>query len=220
MKPYLTEPRFNSATDVSAAKTFNEHGTLMYSRAQIPFSAEEWQQLEALLQGLHYDRVVAGDAAEAHAVNVCRFYNDVEKPMALHARAAELEALVMSPKMRAFYRRFAGTDKLCLRRCQANLMLNGDFIGIHKDQDSNPDYLATVVFHFADDYCGGDFVTHDARSGAEHFHPQAYSMLVNSCTIPHEVEPVQGGLRLTLACFLSTEFGPSRNIRKDFQLRQ
>lgn len=219
MKPYLTETGSNSAEEISAAKTFNEHGTLMYARAQIPFTEAEWQQLEALLQDLSYDRVVGGDAAEAHAVNVCRFYNDVVEPVALHPRSAELHALVMSPKMRAFYRRFAGTDQLCLRRCQANLMQHGDFIGVHKDQDSNPDYLATVVFHFGNDYRGGDFVTHDFVVGTEHFHPRAHSMLVNSCTIPHEVEPVIEGQRLTLACFLSAEFGPSRNPRKNFKLQ-
>jgi Rps23 Pro-64 3,4-dihydroxylase Tpa1-like proline 4-hydroxylase len=209
-----------SAEETSVARTFSDQGTLMYARTEIPLADEEWQQLEALLQGLDYDHVVAGDAEESHSVQVCRFFNDVEKPEALHARSAQIQALVMSPKMRRFYRRFTGNEQLCLRRCQVNLMQAGDFIGVHKDQDSNPDYIATVVFHFADDYRGGDFVTHNSRCGAWHFHPRAHTMLVNNCTIPHEVAPVEQGNRLTLACFLSTEFGPSRHLRKDFQLNQ
>jgi hypothetical protein len=218
VKPSLTENATLSAEEISAARTFVDNGTLMYTHAQIPLAAEDWQQLETLLQGLAYDHVVGGDAAEAHSVRVCRFFNDVENPEALHPRSAQLHNLVMSPKMRRFYRRFTGSENLCLRRCQANLMQAGDFIGIHKDQDSNPDYIATVVFHFADDYLGGDFVTHDERSGAQHFHPGAHTMLVNNCTIPHEVAPVEQGSRLTLACFLSTEFGPSRNTRKAFEV--
>jgi len=214
----LTDNANFSAEEISAARTFDDNGTLMYTHAQVPLEAREWQHLETLLQDLEYDHVVGGDAAEAHSVQVCRFYNDVERPEALHPRSAQLHDLVMSPKMRRFYRRFTGSENLCLRRCQANLMHAGDFIGIHKDQDSNPDYIATVVFHFADDYRGGDFITHDSRSGARHFHPRPHSLLVNNCTIPHEVALVEQGARLTLACFLSTEFGPSRNSRQDFQL--
>jgi Rps23 Pro-64 3,4-dihydroxylase Tpa1-like proline 4-hydroxylase len=216
----LIENTHLSAEEKSAARTFLDQGTLMYARDEMPLTDEEWQQLETLLQGLDYDHVIGGDAAESHSVQVCRFFNDVKKPEALHTRSEQILALVMSPKMRRFYRRFTGSENLCLRRCQANLMQTGDYIGVHKDQDSNPDYIATVVFHFADDYRGGDFVTHDSRSSAQHFHPPAHTVLVNNCTIPHEVAPVEQGSRLTLACFLSTEFGPSRNQREDFQLNQ
>lgn len=218
VKLYLTEMNTLTTEEIQAAREFCERGTLMYAGDEIPLNTAEWQQLRALLQDLKYDHVIGGDAAENHSVHVCRFYNDVVKPEALHARSAQVHALVMSPKMRRFYRRFTGTDELCMRRCQANLMHKGDYIGIHKDQDSNPDYIATVVFHFADNYQGGDFVTHDANAGSKHFHPHAITMLVNNCTIPHEVTPVEYGERLTLACFLSTEFGPSRNTRKDFRV--
>ena len=36
----------------------------MYAREEIPLADEEWQQLETLLQGLDFDHVVGGDAAE------------------------------------------------------------------------------------------------------------------------------------------------------------
>lgn len=202
-----------------AAREFIERGTLLYAREQLPLDDAEWQQLQQLLQGLEYDHVVGGDAGESHAVHVCRFFNDVDKPTALHARSAAIEALVMSPKMLAFYKRFTGSDQLCLRRCQVNFMPAGDYIGIHKDQDSNPDYFATVVFHFAGNYTGGDFVSHDVKLGDCSYHPQAFTALINNCSIPHEVTPVEIGQRLTLACFLSHEFGPSRNTRKHFTVQ-
>jgi len=107
---------------------------------------------------------------------------------------------------------------LCLRRCQANLLLPGDYIGLHKDQDSNPDYIATVVFHFGEDYQGGDFVTHHAQRGTRSYRPAGRCVLVNNCEIPHEVTPVTQGRRHTLACFLSTEFGASPHPREAFRL--
>lgn len=200
------------------ASIFERQGTLQFDRQQVPLSDLEWQRLESLLHEVSYRHIVGGDAGEGHSVHVCRFYNDIEKPMALHQHAAEISDIVMNPRMRAFYSRFTGTDRLCLRRCQANLLCKGDFIGVHKDQDSNPDYLATVVFHFDQHYQGGDFVTHDSRQGSLRYKPAARTALVNNCSIPHEVRPVESGERRTLACFLSTEFGQSRHLRHQFRL--
>jgi len=72
-------------------------------------------------------------------------------PKALNYFSVELAVIIMSPKLLRFYKQFAGTEKLCLRRCQATLMFKGDYLGAHKDQDSSPDYLATIVFHSARD---------------------------------------------------------------------
>lgn len=195
-----------------------DKGTLLYNQQQIPLDEKEWQCLERLLQQADYDHVIGGDSSELHSVHVARFVNDVVRPQALHALADEVKRIVMSDKMLRFYSRFTGTDVLCLRRCQANLLLPGDFIGLHKDQDSNPDYLATVVFHFDPPYRGGDFVTHHPVRGRQHYHPPARSVLVNNCEIPHEVTPLSQGRRRTLACFLSTEFGESPHHRQSFKL--
>ena len=200
------------------ARLLVEKGTLLYSRAQLPLDEAEWQRLEQLLRQVEYDHVIAGDSSESHSVHVARFVNDVKRPESLHALSGEIRGIVMSEKMRRFYSHFTGSDVLCLRRCQANLLLPGDYIGLHKDQDSNPDYIATVVFHFDDHYEGGDFVTHHPEQGARRYHPVGRSVLVNNCEIPHEVTPLSLGRRRTLACFLSTEFGDSPKSRKDFKL--
>jgi len=45
--------------------------------------------------------------------------------------SSDIEAIVMSPKMYAFYRRFTGSKKLYLLRCQTNRLYQGDYIGVH-----------------------------------------------------------------------------------------
>lgn len=199
------------------AQQFDEHGTLLFSKKEIPLSDKEWQLLEELINMVDYEHVVGGDAGEEHSVRVCRFYNDVDRPVALHEKSADLSEIVMSSKMKTFYKQFTDTDQLCLRRCQANLLHTGDFIGVHKDQDSNPDYFATVVFHFSSDYRGGDFVAHGERDD-QRYHPTERTALVNNCFIPHEVTTVEHGERRTLACFLSKAFSSSNNRRSPFRI--
>lgn len=199
------------------AQEFDEQGTLLFGKNEIPLNDNEWQQLEDLINQVEYEHVVGGDAGESHSVRVCRFYNDVDRPVALNDRSSDISEIVMSPKMKNFYKQFIGTDQLCLRRCQANLLHEGDYIGVHKDQDSNPDYFATVVFHFGTTYRGGAFVTH-GESGTRYYHPTARAALVNNCFIPHEVTVVEHGERRTLACFLSKEFSGSNNQRRLFRV--
>lgn len=191
--------------------------TLMFEEDEIPLNKQEWQQLAELLAKSEYEHIIGGDAKESHSVWVSRYFNDVESPKALNALSADVEAIVMSPKMRAFYQQFTGTDKLCLRRCQANLLQKDDYIGVHKDQDSSPDYFATVVFHFSQGYTGGYFQTSGDNSKKK-YKPRAHMALVNNCSVPHQVTPVESGERLTLACFLSTSFAPNKKMPSAFKI--
>ncbi len=202
---------------MKAIAQFEEQGSLLFSENEIPLNENEWQQLEQLVERVEYQHVVGGDAGEGHSVHVCRFYNDVDKPTPLNEKSGEIKAIIMSKKMKTFYKRFTDTEKLCLRRCQANLLYKDDYIGLHKDQDSNPDYFATVVFHFGSEYTGGAFVTHSDH-GDLSYHPATKAILVNNCFVPHEVTAVQHGERRTLACFLSKEFSDSKNTRQQFRI--
>ena len=179
-----------------------QQSTLLFDASEIPLEAREWQQLASLMAGSKYEHIIGGDANESHSVWVSRYFNDVGLPEALSDFSAEIAAIVMSGKMRRFYQQFTGTEKLCLRRCQANRMFSGDYIGEHKDQDSSPHHLATIVFHFSPQYTGGWFVTNEKHR----YKPSAHMALVNNCSVPHQVTKVESGERLTLACFLSTSF--------------
>ena len=191
-----------------------QQATILFDENEIPLSKQEWQQLSDLLISSNYEHIVCGDANERHSVWVSRYFNDVGLPTALNNFSEEIAVIVMSQKMRHFYRQFAGTDKLCLRRCQANRMYKDDFIGEHRDQDSSPEYLATIVFHFSKEYSGGYFVT----SENEHHKPGVHMALVNNCSVPHRITRVEGGERLTLACFLSPSFSANKNRCPAFKI--
>ncbi len=193
--------------------------TLLFEKGEIPLTNQQWQQLAHLLAKSDYQHVIGGDAEEGHSVWVSRYYNDVESPEALSALSEEIKAIVMSAEMRDFYQQFTGTDKLCLRRCQANRLSRGDYIGVHKDQDSSPDYFATIVFHFSNEYEGGYFqIENDDATTSRRYRPSAQMALVNNCSIPHQVTPVESGERLTLACFLSTSFASNKATPHAFKI--
>lgn len=200
----------------------NLTSTLLFDEKDIPLSREEWALLADLMARSQYQHVIGGDANESHSVWVSRYFNDVESPEALSPFSKAVENIVMSAKMRTFYEQFIGTDHLCLRRCQANRLCQGDYIGVHKDQDSSPDYIATIVFHFSDEYKGGDFRTSDQpkeKAGQQkRYKPGAHAALVNNCSVPHQVTRVERGERLTLACFLSTSFAANKASPVDFKI--
>lgn len=206
-----------SAIQNYAQYDLEDTSTLVFEEAEIPLTAQEWQSLSKLLAASEYEHIVTGDANEQHSVWVSRYHNDVTAPQSLNEFSDQVEDIVMSSKMRAFYRRFTGTSELCLRRCQANRLQKGDYIGWHKDQDSSPEYLATIVFHFDSDYEGGVFKTGEDEVSACSYRPGARMALVNSCSIPHQVSEVTDGERLTLACFLSTSFNDNTRPRYAFR---
>jgi Rps23 Pro-64 3,4-dihydroxylase Tpa1-like proline 4-hydroxylase len=196
-----------------------QQATLLFAEGEIPLLEQEWQQLAELLAKSEYEHIIGGDASESHSVWVSRYFNDVDTPEALSDLSSEIEKIVMSPKMRRFYQQFTGTEKLCLRRCQANRLQPGDYIGEHKDQDSSPDYFATIVFHFSENYKGGYFQTSEADAAkSQRFKPRAHMALVNNCSIPHQVTAVEAGERLTLACFLSTSFSVNKKSPLAFRV--
>ena len=207
-----TQPRYNNKYDIE------QQATLLFEENEIPLTRQEWRQLAELLARSEYEHIIGGDANESHSVWVSRYFNDVDSPEALNVLSGDIEAIVMSPKMLGFYQQFTGTEKLCLRRCQANRLQKGDYIGEHKDQDSSPDYYATVVFHFSENYSGGYFQTSDLTSKPQRYKPRAHMALVNNCSIPHQVTAVETGQRLTLACFLSTSFASNKNTPAAFRV--
>ena len=205
-------------TSQQLAALFREQGYVVLQREEIPLRANQWEKLQSLLETMDYAKVVGGDTGDAHSVWVGRFVNDVEKPLSLHALADPVLDIVMSKELHAFFGELTGKYPLCVRRCQANRLFTNDFIGYHVDQDTTPDYDATAVFQFSDAYEGGDFKLYHPQQGEKIVHLPKYSVLLNRGDIPHEVMPVSGGIRLTLACFFSTNFGVTCKPRSDIKI--
>lgn len=86
---------------------FETRGSLLFAETELPLTSAEWQRIESLLAEVEYEHIVGGDAGEGHSVRVCRFYNDVDKPIALHVHSEEISRIVMSAKMKSFYKKFS-----------------------------------------------------------------------------------------------------------------
>lgn len=208
----------NTEKDISIRYDIEQQQTLLFESHQLPLSMDEWSRLSKIVSNSEYQHVIGGDSNESHSVWVSRYHNDVEAPQALSEFSDEVESIIMSEKMREFYRQFTGTEALCLRRCQANVLNAGDYIGEHCDQDSSPEYLATVVFHFDSEYQGGYFETLDNTVVGRSYKPAPFTALVNNCRVPHRVSSVTRGSRVTLACFLSRSFQINTHQPAEFKI--
>jgi hypothetical protein len=195
------------------AVEFQRNGAVLINPNELPLVDRDWQQLESILGSMEYEKVVGGDTGDAHSVWVGRFVNDVNEPVHLHPLTEKVLNILMNPAMDAFFSRITGESPLCVRRCQANRLMQGDFIGYHIDQDTTPDYKATAIFQLSGDYQGGEFIVHHPQVGDTAVDFPRYSVLMNRGDIPHQVKPVQKGMRSTLACFFSTNFGPTQKPR-------
>lgn len=200
------------------ADLFQQHGAIVLQREELPLGDAQWDALEALLAQMDYDKVVGGDTGDAHSVWVGRFVNDVEKPESLHALTKPLLDIILNDDMHAFFGQLVGAYPLCMRRCQANRLFQEDFIGYHIDRDTTPDYTATAVFQFSDEFEGGEFMLYHPEEGEKLVKLPKYSVLLNRGDIPHEVMPVKSGVRLTLACFFSTNFGATSKPRSEIKI--
>ncbi|WP_455201016.1 2OG-Fe(II) oxygenase, partial [Kaarinaea lacus] len=65
---------------------------------------------------------------------------------------------------------------------------------------------------------GGEFLLYHPEDGEKRVNLPKYSVLLNRGDIPHQVMPVQSGVRLTLACFFSTNFGATRKTRSEIKI--
>jgi len=200
------------------AEQFARDGALVIRPKELPLTSENWNALESILDQMDYEKVVGGDTGDAHSVWVGRFVNDVVKPEHLHRLTSHVLEILMSETMHRFFAEIAGESPLCVRRCQANRLFKDDFIGYHVDQDTTPDYKATAIFQLSGDYQGGEFVVHHPEQGDCVMQFPRYSVLMNRGDIPHQVKPVKAGVRSTLACFFSTNFGPTQKPRSQIRV--
>lgn len=194
---------------------YQDQGGSLIAESDVPLNSQQWDEIEAICHRVDYEKVIGGDTGDAHSVWVGRFVNDVQLPKAYSEHTPDLMRIIMSPAMQQWYSDCTGLKQpLCMRRCQVNKMQAGDFIGYHVDRDTTPDYDATFIFHLSQGYQGGEFVVHHPQLGQLRYVTRSRQVMLNSGDIGHEVLPVQTGTRITLACFLSTHFGPSQKPRQ------
>lgn len=178
------------------------------------FTEPEWASLETigLLSGLlPYESVEIGDAGESNKVEVGRLMTDVEEPLVVNESISrQMLAILCAPQRVRFMEALLDMAPLHIRRAQINSMHKGSFIGVHVDQDSNPDYECSLVLQFGRAFEGGEFVIHLPDGRRNVIVPQFRSVVITRCDLAHEVCTVQGGTRTSLVYFVSRHAGHNR----------
>jgi hypothetical protein len=179
---------------------------LLIPKEIIPLTKEEWELLKFLTeeQNLQYFKAKTGDTKEALSMNVFRIKLAGDDRV-LHEG---LMNIIGSSKMLNFYREIANNDQLIIDRCQAHLYKEKDFISRHIDQESYSGYLYSILLAISEDFTGGEILLYK-ENRVDKFTIPYQSILFADCNLPHEVLPVESGIRKTIALFLMEKRLPS-----------
>lgn len=181
------------------------------------FTTDEWALLEdgAVHPGLPYEHVLIGDAGEPNLVEVGRLMTDVDRPRIANADQARPMLEVLGSRDRlVLLAELIGSGQVYMRRAQINRMHAGSFIGLHLDQDSNPDYTVAIVLQMGTKFDGGEFVVHPPHGATVTVKPKYRSITISRCDYPHEVRRVGSGIRTSLVYFVADH--DSANRRRSF----
>lgn len=194
-----------TTTQTCLGDSLRNSGYELIAEQNIPLTYDEWLRLEFLTeeQNLPYSQGNLGDTQEALSMKVFRIKTSRSKEI-LHL---ELMTLIGSPKMLDFYRRVCGNNKLIIDRCQAHLYKKDDFIARHIDRDSYEDYEFSILIAISQDFTGGEMILYQVGKieTANKFKLPNRTALIADSGIPHEVLPLQSGIRKTIALFLMNE---------------
>lgn len=169
------------------------------------FSREDLAYMEEACQVIPKTIIEIGDVGEQNYLSVGRFMEDLKGELPVYRNdpwGQRVVEILSSGKSREFFNGIMGGECF-IRRCQANLLEAGNFIGKHIDTYSNLEYRYSVVIQFGKEYEGGEFfIEHEGQSSQ--LKTGYADVLVNRCEIPHGVRKVESGTRTSLVFFLST----------------
>jgi hypothetical protein len=205
-----------SLQEVNPQVLLKETGSIYLPESTGFFELAEWESIERIANSpeLPWEKVTVGDADEPNDVYVGRFMIDVDYPrMVNESLARQLIPILASDKIVAYCQKALGGGELFIRRVQINKMGNGSFIGLHLDQDSNPDYEISLVLQLGQQYSGGAFVVHRSENDLISYTTQYRSVLISRCDLHHEVCEVLDGQRMTLVFFFSRHNGMNERLR-------
>lgn len=185
---------------------FQQTGYAVFGADDCPFVSDELIAIRGLAadDAERFVLVTTGDTDEAASVNVHRLLIDGDPPAATNEQRVEaLLAIVAAPDKMAMYRDILGSGPLMVRRMQAHILTEGEFIGRHRDSESSDRYLAAVVVQLERAAAGGAFAIYPPGSDALLL--SDFTVLVTDAELEHEVLPVTAGRRCTLAFWLARD---------------
>jgi hypothetical protein len=187
----------NASKDIEQTAFARLDGRELFSAADLEFFHRACEQVPKEL-------IRVGDVGEQNDLDVGRFMEDKKEQLPVYRNdplGKEVVDRLNQGNCRELLSALMGGNYY-IRRCQANVLREGSFIGKHIDTYSNLDYRYSCVIQFGRDYAGGEFFVE--FNGKEQEISTGYGeFLVNRCEIPHGVRRVLGGNRTSLVFFLS-----------------
>lgn len=183
------------------------------------FSNEEIFQLTKLCKTLPEEHIIVGDAGEKNDVYVGRIIIDLggELPKVVNAPISTEILKILKSKQTFFDDLFQ--EKMVIRRCQVNRLVENSFIGRHLDAASNPSYHVAVVVQLSKSYEGGEFVIYPQDKPDIISKTKFGDVVVTRSDIEHSVSPVKSGERTSLVYFYSKNTKENPRAEKVFSIQ-
>lgn len=173
------------------------------------FNKKNWHALETIIEDIKInspeiiENPIIGDSRnEPVKLNVVRFIirNNQNSIMVNEFYCSQILNIIEKTKLIAYITKYSGIDNLKILRLQLNLMEVGSFIGIHTDQESDSDYLVTVLLRTQSNYSNGELILYGVKKNIINQKPRTIFLMDSA--IEHEVKPVTKGCRNTFVIVL------------------
>ena len=186
----------------NANSTLQSDGSILFSDHELPISKTEWKLLASLFQGaeLNFETLFKGDTDEKLSLNCLR----IKKQLDSNISNQSIFNILTTPLFTKFLSKALCLSDFEIDRCQAHIYKKGDFLGLHNDKDSAPDYLYSCIISFSSNYSGGEFILYD-KNKVERFKPLDKSLLIIKSGLFHEVKEVLSGERRVLVFFIKNK---------------
>lgn len=195
--------------------------SLYYETGQHFLNIEGYEDVQKILDKFPLEDITVGDAGEINNCKVGRLVEDHPSsfPKIVNEELSQkVLKIIFSEKCKSFLKQiipdFKG-KKLCVRRCQFNILTEGSFVGKHLDIDSNPDYRAAVVFQLGSKFSGGNFDVYDkmeSKIPIQEISPSYGSICISDSRYPHAVREVLSGVRTSLVMFVCAYSGKNKRL--------
>lgn len=155
---------------------------------------------ELFQQEKKFEAVEKGDTEESSSLFCLR----IKKPDTNLYTSKKVEEFLRKKEFISFLKSQTGLKHIEIDRCQAHVYQKGDFLSIHNDTESCPDYKYSCILFFSDDYEGGEFKIYN-DGGNYIFKPNYGSLLIIKSGLMHEVCKIKKGTRKVLVFFLKAK---------------
>lgn len=177
-----------------------QQGFVLIENEDIPFSQQDWEDIERELERFDYQTTTRGETGEA--TGGVRYFR-IKVSYLPDIYSLKIWSLLNKPEMKLLYDQIMELNEPFIDRCQVHEFSQDGFLGKHIDVQGHQDYDYTAIIYLNDDYEGGEFYIYNNEENPALLKPPKHSLIITSCHIAHEVKVVREGKRKTLCSFFS-----------------